>query len=205
MFLSRYLLSMLRRVPAARDEVLAHGTKFLQAYIDQERADLQQSLLAEPSKDAESRREILKKLEKEFFPHIPSSVWETLVVPEMSPDGLNAIYGMTWVGLEPPPKYRGFLTSDNPFWYTKDNGLKPPDGEFLLPIMPSLALWGTWNPIRKEGYWVQSEMLVDEVNYRIVLQANEYVFYPGHKNWIEAIIKKVNKRQRKNDHRSFNL
>lgn len=195
--LSSYLVTMLKRVPAGRKRMLARAPIAMKNMVANLEANMDRLRKTHPS-EAEAAQRLLNAIAaspQEFLDNIPA-VWEQVISPEMTKEIVNVIHDMTWTFLTYTGK-RGFVTSDNPVVYTTSKGMRPPEGELVFPVSPNIALWTSWIN-RKDGLYMPTrEDVVNYSNYWTVASAADYIFYCGHKNWIQALIKKVTKAARK--------
>jgi hypothetical protein len=196
--LSRYIICMLKRVPDGRQRVLSYAPSLLRRNVDEIRSQLEGTRERVPSRAdlIDNRLKEIDSLPADFFEKVPREVWEQVITPETTPESVRAIYQMRWT-LFTSGKDRGFVTCDNPVVYTRAKGIRPPDGEFFFPISADVVLYGSWNNVWPEDYVRAERQIIDQFNYWIVTMATEYVYYSGHKNWIEALIKKVMKKASK--------
>lgn len=190
--LSGYIVTMLKRVPAGRKRMLERAPIAMKNMVANLESRLEEARNVDPS-EAESIQRILSRIAtspKEFYEEFPEQVWERVVSPEMTPEIVKIIHEMTWTFLTYKGR-RGFVTSDNPVVYTTRKGMRPPEGELIFPVSPTVALWTSWNQAKDRVYLSIGEDVVNEANYWTVAYAADYVFYSGHKNWLQALIKKV--------------
>jgi len=190
---ARYIVSMLKRVPDGRERILSNAPEVLKQMMEKMKIDLEEAKTANPSEGSRIDK-LLEQVDNpppDFYEKIPKEAWEQVLSPELTIESVGKIHEMRWVFFKSQLD-RDFLTSDNPVVYTRANGIRPPAGELFFPISRNITLWASWNMEWVEGkYYPAQRNIIDLFNYWIVYSATDYIFYSGHKNWIQALIKKV--------------
>lgn len=196
--LSRYIIATIKRVPDGRARILSFAPSSLRRTVEKIRSRLEETERSEPelaSRAAELRGQI-DNLPPEFFNNIPPEVWEQLIPPEITREAVQVIHQMRWVFFtsEEEP---GFITSDNPVFYTRSTGVRPPNGQLIFPISQHVSLWAQWTMDWEPGYYLAKRAMCDEINFRTAYLATDYIFYSGHRNWVHSIMRRAIKRAAK--------
>lgn len=135
---------------------------------------------------------LLREIEERERNHDSSqlSVKHDLIRKEFFlPNVDEPLSAMTWriIKTSPPDL---FLTGDNPVFFDEAYGLKPPDGEFSLPLAADVALHGSWQGRRNGLEFVDARpFLVKEINRRVVFGAVRFVFCHQHASWVRTLAK----------------
>ena len=199
--LARYIHNILMRVPKGREILFGRASDVTKEFRDLLRDGISQQINnATSSEMADELSKISVQIDSEpdtTFADIPQRVWERSLMPDMISKAAIAVESMRWIFLVAPPDF-GFITSDNPVVVAPDASIsQPPNGQFLFPIATDIALWGTWNVLRPQGYRNITTAQVKVANEWIVSQANKYVFHNRHRNYIETLNRKLHPEKRK--------
>lgn len=191
--LSRYIVTMIKRVPAGRSVILSLSPDVLGRSVDRVRGDLAAIKDVDPSasRHIDEIQQQLDDLLVNSLGKPSQATWEKLLLPEMSSQSEKFLSQMRWTFFTAPKGF-GYLTSDNPVVFSND-GFGPPAGRVIFPLNQSIILFAHWDKHIPEEYVESKERVINEMNYWTAAFAVEYIFYSRHKNGIEAMIKKANK------------
>ncbi len=198
--LSRYIITLLKRVPARRAKMLSRAPALWRETMDKVAKVIEEEKRTVPSSSAylDQMQRQLDDIPPDFLDVIPPLVWEQVLSPEMTIEAVRVIHQMKWTFFVAQPE-KGFITSDNPVIYTEGKGLKPPEGELVFPVCRDVALWAHWTNTLGEAYYPVIKTVLDEINFWLVSSASDYVFYSGNKNFVSSLIKRAHRRsQRQN-------
>ena len=104
-------------------------------------------------------------------------------------DVRDLIAGMNWQVFTAKSS-EGFLTSDNPVFVGRAKGLKSPNGTFLFPLTPSIALVGNWQtPERGLTYLSADSRSIRDFNRYVVSGADRWLYYHEKVDWVIKVIR----------------
>ena len=189
--LARYMTSMWKRVPAARQRAHQMVPLLVREHaerLDKACADL---VIQEPAKAAqfESRKEEAHRVLRKISMNLPDELWQESITPERTPDLLNALVNMRWSFLVSPSGGE-FLTCDNPLFFFSDLGVVSAHSEVSLPISSHIAIWGSWRTDIPEGFLAVRSKVVHEMNRRIAQNATKYIISRQSESWIASFLAK---------------
>ena len=82
-----------------------------------------------------------------------------------------------------------FLTSDNPVFFRKATGLKPPYGEFLFALASKVALVGDWQGAERNlTFLPANSRFVKEFNRYIVSGADRWLYFHKRADWVNRVV-----------------
>jgi hypothetical protein len=199
--LAAYMVLMIRRVPAGRQRIRGLWPEVAGEHIEPIRREFgaryDQALAALTSDEVEDREkleaartEVFKLLDERLGNGIPREMeLDLLVDPDAMPRVVGMLRSMSWqVFVAPDGKY--FVTSDNPVHVRSENGgLNHPSAEVVFPISRDLALVASHHPVR-EAFKQATSQEVNEINRRVISQADRYVYSPKPDEWIHRVLAK---------------
>lgn len=189
--LTAYIVCMMKRVPEGKERLknLAPGT----AAAVRQKIDILLNVAAAEQPDKrefiEKRRGEIGEIIDRYAKDPPKDVWLTNLPPEKSPRVLAALSSMTWRFLT-FDAYPAFLSSDNPLFYFTSMGIGKPESEVTFPISSSIALWATWRPDLREGYFPTNSQVVKELNRRTCSMATRFIFHSQSEDWVLPLLTK---------------
>lgn len=184
--LALYIGVMLKRVPTHRrrsSEMVPGVLKDTMEEMRQQLREIANGLQADPA--ILTKRELeLDAVEHKFRIHPPEEVLRQIREPWPSMNVLQLLFRMTWrVLISSGPVY--FVTSDNPAFYFQSYGLGQKESELSFPLSSKYALHGSWQRAVSDLICINAEQpLVNQINLRLVSQAERLVFYHQPANWI---------------------
>lgn len=195
--LSRYIVVMMLRVPQTKIQMTTWFEKNKEVYFDGFEAQLRRLIDANPDKADIAAKRIQELREVRDQGRIkPEEIWHSMVTPERLPKVSLAIENMTWTFLI-AKKTSGFLTGDNPVFFSKEIGLANRSAELTFPISTDVALLAFWGKDITCRFEIAKESAVQEINRRTVNFATKYIFYYHPAQWVINLLTKRNLRIRK--------
>ena len=185
--LSRYVLTMYRRVPKGRDR----SREALPGVSQQvERANLAQ--LDEMERQGEDPDLVQRARQNVSQIHArlredPTRLWHDTLQPEIFPRVFGALRQMSWTLWKAAPG-RQLLIGDNPVLFDEARGIGHARGEVLFPIRSDALLVASWQVSGQRQLTVQQTRLV---NARSVAGAQRWVFFERHESWIVPFARKT--------------
>lgn len=189
---SLYMAVMLMRVPARRrratelipstvEEVIGQVSAMVDEWASKPETN-QQLVVRRRMEIENARAKLLADPGEEVIAEVRS--------PWPSQRVVDAVYGMTW-RVVACPKGNPFLTSDNPAFFFTSLGLGRPESELTFPLTPDLALLANRQGPREATLTVQATLpLAREINRRLAVGAERFVFSDEPRQWIAAIARK---------------
>ncbi len=178
------------RVPASRERAWEMVPDVLQRIMAGFRESVRgaaSEMKSDPDRVSDLLREA-DRIEKQYEAKPPKSVEDQIRDPLPSPRILGAVITMDWRLCEAAGTQR-FITSDNPFFFTRGSGLGSPDSEFFLPLSPTHLLHGSRKkPIRGISRCRMRQSVVRQVNKLTALEATNFVFAPAQFPWLPVVL-----------------
>ena len=104
------------------------------------------------------------------------------------PEVRDHLVGMNWQVFTTDSSER-FLTSDNPVFIGRAQGLKPPHGKFLFPLASKVALVGSWQgPNRNLTFRPAYSPLIKEFNRYVVSGAHHWLYFHEKADWVRKMV-----------------
>ena len=180
--LARYVTYMYSRVPRYRERI----KDSLPQIISERLSMLQNSskLLKKGSLDPITNDDIDQRIEM-VLKTAPDRLEQFLQLPHFYEPIYNVLMNMRWsflVRQEPPY----FLTSDNPFIFTEENGLGNEKAEIIFPLAKNVMLWATWKA--KHKFIPITENIMEEVNKIVARNSTRFVFYCEDAEWVYKLV-----------------
>lgn len=182
-----YLGVMLKRVPAHRRRTTEMVPGVLAQVMADFRGGVREVLEAEPARLSTLLAEA-DRIEKKYQEDLPQNVKDQIREPYPSERILGAIATMQWqVFVSEGPQL--FLTSDNPFFFTRGIGLANPQSEFFLPISPRHMLHGYRGHAGPGIPFVKTpQSVVRQANRRTATGAESVVFSQKTCGWLPKVL-----------------
>ncbi len=195
LILSKYMATMLKRVPHSKERLRAHAPESMKPVLDSLETELLRLAEEDPTKRdlVERRRVEIRKIEEEFQREVPKDIWLAIIPPEATPGMLAAINTMTWLFWTCPKGIR-FVTGDNPVFHFERIGIGKPESEISFPISCDIALWATWRTDLPDGFREANQRLVREFNRRTISAASRYVLSSLREQWLVKMMNKPSPR-----------
>lgn len=182
--IAKYVIALWKRVPDARSRIAQQMPKAAASV----RANLHQRLDSIVASDPESatvaevrRREIDRIIEK-YGNDSSAEIWHMMLRVESTPRVQESFLSMTWRFL-----YSGraqFLTSDNPVFFFKHEGVGQASSELTVPFSSSVVLWANRKPLLGPVYSPAKPAVVLELNRRMANNATRFVYSARNEPWI---------------------
>jgi hypothetical protein len=102
----------------------------------------------------------------------------------------EAIASMRWCFFVTTPEM-GFITSDNPMFYSTGVGLLNPLSELCFPISTTVSLVAARAEEWREGYYEASSQLVKDLNRRVAGRATNEAYFHRPEQWVQTILDKA--------------
>ena len=185
--MSKYIVSMIFRVPAMRAKLAEDAHRLLpdMARVAKQHAE---SIAHAWDESTESVLRLADHWEAKARGEPPSKKDDAVrrqFVPESLVDTVNS---MTWTVIA-APKSESFVLGDNPLFAPEGTRMEPPYGEFSIPLSTQVALHGSWRGGNGRLYFVNgSPRLVKEINRRSVASAQSFIFCHLRVSWLERLL-----------------
>jgi hypothetical protein len=182
-----YVALMLMRGPRKRRRGWEVFPDTLDQTLSEIRAELRGLRTVQNSESADSALRMIDQLDEKYRGEAPPEVIEAIKSPWPSDNIVQAVRSMAWRFVRVPGGHF-LITSDTPAFFFESIGLGPEAAELTWPISPSLALLGS-----RQGEPSSSRLLgakpplVREINRRLAVGAERFIFSPRKATWIEAI------------------
>lgn len=190
--LASYMVIMILRV----DKGLATMKEVFPEVVQEEFTKLEKEI-TDAIKRNPSKQDKLLALQKTLpeakakYPlEFPKKIWYENLTPEALPDVCKTLPQMTWIFVV-SNRRNPFLTSDNPFFFFKGQGIKNPEAEITFPISSEITLLMTWvKRIKQFQYISAKETIIKEINTRTVSAATRYIYSSIEADWITNLAKR---------------
>ena len=183
---SRYLESMIKRVPALRSKLISQLPSTKREVI----ADILRNIEPVAAKLNTTPSELRKEIEQwdEEVNATRITDKSPVVSPQWtSPDVVGSLYAMTWRVIRSGRNC--FLTSDNPVFFDERLGLKNPYSEVSFPLGSNVALHASWQgPQEALFFFDGNSSLIDELNRRTAFNTDRFAFYHTNSPAIPSLI-----------------
>jgi len=188
---SSYLLAILKRVPSFINFIKSKLPDAIEE-TKQKAEDRYKQFLKLNQIDEKDAKEIFLAIENfdalnNFNEEITKEIWLDFINPEKTPLVLNEIKLKKWVFfINKTDQY--LITSDNPFYFDKQIGLR--NSEFSFPITKDIALVAVDSENLLPNYANPRRQIIKELNRRTIANSHNYVYSPKEEDWIITIIRK---------------
>ncbi len=188
--LATYIIVLWKRVPIARSRALARLPGLA--------AEVQTDLHAELDQHALDNPDLLSEIEKfrgdvdaavaTQYENPDPEIWYRSIQSWSSPRLVDALLSMNWIFLHSNSSQ--FLTSDNPVFFFKHEGIGKPTSELTWPLSSGLALWATRQPRPSMSYLSASSGAIKEINRRTVHNSSRFVYGQKDEHWVLPFVLK---------------
>ena len=133
---------------------------------------------------AVARLKELEEVREKFSRILPENITKMARTPFWSEATVECVHNMVWRILPASPE-TFFVTSDTPTHLWENAGVGTPESELTFPIGKDLAMLGSHigRPATVECVSPQAN-LVDEINRRMVADAERFIFSHVKEDWI---------------------
>ena len=187
--LSKYIVSMIFRVPAMRTRLTEDAHQVLpdMARVAKQHAEVIAHAWDESPEDVVRLADYWEAKARGE----PPSEKDDAIRKQFVPGSLvDTISSMTWKVIS-APKSDSFLLGDNPLYTPEGIRMKPPHGEFSIPLSTEVALHGSWQVGNSRLHFVDgTSQLVKEINRRSVAGARSFIFCHLQASWVERVTKR---------------
>jgi len=188
--LAKYIVILLKRVPAARDRAMETLPHLASAYLEGVQNELTKFAQSDPTylqRTEEVRKEVEHHIER-VRSDLPTHLWyEGFNLTDEGPVE-QALLSMKWVFLH--SKSLQYLTSDNPVFYFVHEGIGGPLSEVTFPISSSIALWATRRIVVDGSHLQASPSAVRQINSRTAHNCKRFILSRDNETWILPFISK---------------
>lgn len=188
---SIYIITMLRRVPQGkkRAERWLNDKKNTDPIFHQLRDSLERQKNEHPESTEIIDKAIIQLQDAQRGQPDrldTQSVWEKSLYPILTARSILAVGTMSW-GFLIDDRNSVFLTSDNPVFYFRDEGVGRYGAELSFPIDKHTVLWAARRSDWREDFVKATISLITEMNRRTVFSAGRYVYSATEENWITRL------------------
>jgi hypothetical protein len=190
-----YMATMMMRVPRRRRKAHELIPSVLADTVEQLRDELR-ALGQRDGVDQEviaARLADIDQAESKLLSEPPVNVLRDIRSPWPSGRLLEAVFGMVWrVARVPEATTLRFLTSDNPAYFFESFGVGSPDSELTFALNSQVVLLGSWKGPPGGLLWVEARsQLVKEVNRRLAVGAERFIFCREPADWVGVLASKT--------------
>lgn len=193
--ISRYVLTMFRRVPAGRARSVA-AVPNVTAQLEREqlkRLDMLRQLVPDEHDLAEKGQANITKIFSKIRAEKPEWLWHSTVLPENMPRLTALLKQMTWEHWQAPPDQQ-FLTCDHPVLFNESKGLADKRAELIFPIRGDAALVASWRPGMQGQFRKISIQQIRQANSMVAMLADRWVFFGKQESWVVPFVRKHSER-----------
>lgn len=186
--LAIYMATMMYRVPAKRQRAYDSLPEVLSGTIDRYKRIVDAALNKNEINDLTAAMRIAEadSLYLRFAEDPPEEAIEQIRTPWPSRELTQILLNMNWYLIRSTgPSY--FVTSDNPMFTFDCWGVTHRHSEFTFPLARDLALFGTWQSVKKRSNPDTAQNLVKEANRRIISAAHRFIFSHQPAEWIPVV------------------
>ena len=188
--LARYIVFLWKRVPENRERALQAIPDIANKVHEEISAELDAAAIANP--EFTDRTESLKlrlAAAIEDRKNNPSSeLWYSSFTSETGLRLVEALVSMNWVFML--SSQLQFLTSDNPAFIFKSDGIGNSSSELSLPLSSSVALWATRSSVRSGEFMNVAPVVVREFNRRTAYNSTRFIYSGANESWVLPFVTK---------------
>ncbi len=188
-----HLAVMMKRTPAYRRWAMEQFAELLPTRMEEYREGVRTGQL-KFSGDVGKDLAEMERLERLYEVEPPSTVVDHIRDPRPTATIFAAVFSMHWrLFVTSGPQL--FVTSDNPFFFTKSCGLGNPDSEIFLPLSPTHMLHGArQGPVVGIPKFGMPQSIVRASNSRTAFFAEHFVYTHAPASWLPSVLarKEVN-------------
>jgi hypothetical protein len=188
--LARYIVFLWKRVPDGRERALQTIPTVADEIHDEISAELDAAALANPDfsdRAASLKARVAAAIEAHKSSPAPE-LWYSSFVSEPGVRLVEALLSMNWVFMSSSKLQ--FLTSDNPVFFFKSEGIGNPKSELSLPLSSTVALWATRSAVQSGEFMSVAPVAVREVNRRTAHNCTRFVYSGANEPWILPFVTK---------------
>lgn len=188
--LARYIVFLSKRVPDGRERALQAIPKVADEIHGEIAAELDAAVVANPEfVDRAASLKVRVAAAIEAHKSNPSpELWYSSFESEPGVRLVDALLSMNWVFMSSHKLQ--FLTSDNPVFFFKSEGIGNPKSELSLPLSSSIALWATRSAVQSGEFMTVAPVAVREVNRRTVHNATRFIYSGANEPWVLPFVTK---------------
>jgi Protein of unknown function (DUF4238) len=182
--IAKYVIALWKRVPDARSRI-AQQTPKAAASV---RENLHQRLDSVAASDpkfatiAEAHRQEVDRIIEKYENDPSADIWHMMLGFESTPRVQESFLSMTWRFLY--SEHAQFLTSDNPVFFFKHEGVGQASSKLTVPFSSSVVLWANWKPRLGPLYSPATPAVIRELNRRMANNATRIVYSARNEPWI---------------------
>lgn len=186
-----YIAVMMMRVPRKRRQSLSLVPGSIDQVVDRTKQELLELATPETERRVASLLLELDRIAARLHADLPEQMKAHIDNPWPSEQVLKGIHSMCW-RLVTVPADAPLITSDNPAFYFSAYGIGSPESEMTFPISPSLVLLGSrQGPEGQVSRLLGKRPIAKEVNRRMAVGAERFVFCHRRLPWVSAIAKRT--------------
>lgn len=188
--LARYIVFLWKRVPDGRERAL----KIIPGVADQLHgeiaAELDAAAVANPAfadRVASLKARVAAAIDVHKSRPSPA-LWYSSFESEPGAQLVEALLSMNWVFIS--TSQLQFLTSDNPVFFFKSEGIGGQRSELSVPLSSSIALWATRSKVPSGEFVNAASVAVREVNRRTAHGSTRFVYSGTDEPWVLPFVTK---------------
>lgn len=188
--LAHYIVTMWKRVPAARTRVAATVPQVADTINAEIQQGLDQIAKDEPELAdlAASRKQEVANLIAAYKQNPPDYFWHHSVGSHATPRMVQGLLEMQWTVLHSESEH--FVSSDNPVFFFESEGIGSPQSELSIPFGSSVALWATRGRPHSPSMLQVDRGVILEINRRSARNAQRFLYTMRESPWAVSFGKK---------------
>lgn len=188
--LARYIVFLCKRVPDSRERALKTVPGVADQLHGEIAAELDAAAVANPAfadRVPSLKARVAAAIEGHKSRPSPA-LWYSSFESEPGAQLVKALLSMNWVFMSSTQLQ--FLTSDNPVFFFKSEGIGRQKSELSVPLSSSIALWATRSPGPSGEFMNVAPVAVREVNRRTVYDSTRFVYSGTDEPWVLPFVTK---------------
>jgi Protein of unknown function (DUF4238) len=188
---AHYVIALMKRVPEARNHAFSQIPEVAQSIFDEYCLEIEKGMSTHPmmaEKLTGLKANLLKVIEREKAQPSPE-IWQSSLLKNSSQRLFNTLMSMEWRVLVSDKAE--FLTSDNPVFFFKHEGIGNSKSELTLPLSSSVLFWAHRQPIQGDFFLQTRSHAIKILNRRVVSNATQYVYSERNEAWIFPFVCKT--------------
>lgn len=188
--LARYIVFLWKRVPDGRQRAMQTIPSVADQIHREIETELDAAVAANPGfADRAASLKVRVAAAIETHKSKPSpELWYSSFESEPSVRLVESLLSMNWVYLATSELQ--FLTSDNPVFIFRSEGIGNRRSELSLPLSSSIALWATRSTVQSGEFMNATPVAVREINRRTAHNSTRFIYSGANDPWVLPFVTK---------------
>lgn len=190
--LARYIVLLSKRVPDGRERAMQIVPEVADQILQEITDELDAAAAANPEfadRATRLKARVAKAVAEQKNNPSPA-LWYSSFSSVSGVRLVEALLSMNWVFMSNTQLQ--FLTSDNPVFFFRSEGIGGPKAELSVPLSASIALWATRSSVPPGEFLTVTRSAVREVNRRTAHNSTRLVYSAANEPWVLPFVNKGN-------------